>query len=302
MQDTRNKLQVFLSLPVVFIINYLTQYRTILDGSIQIGQYRLVERKPKKSMFTASDVKAVGGISYRQLNDWDSKGALPTQRVGSSGWRKFDSRQLFVILICAEIRNKFGVSIEKLAWLQNFMLQDGANHFLAAVEMMKYGMAVLILTDLRQQFDMDSDFAIGDLLRLGYCRYDQPQSYVVLLVNPIINKMLAALKNPTQLKISDKVYDALDAAEAGTKVRDTAELAVLETMRQTNTSKFTAMQTNDQEILLEIEMKDEKEGTGQRVQRPRVEHEKDPDTPISRTIVKKVARENIGIIAVRVNG
>ena len=117
MQDTRNKLQVFLSLPVVFIINYLTQYRIILYGSIQIGQYRLVERKPKKSMFTASDVKAVGGISYRQLNDWDSKGALPTQRVGSSGWRKFDSRQLFVILICAEIRNKFGVSIEKLAWL-----------------------------------------------------------------------------------------------------------------------------------------------------------------------------------------
>ena len=96
-------------------------------------------------------MRAVGGISYRQLNDWDSKGALPTQRVRGSGWRKFDSRQLFVILVLAEIRNQFGVSIEKLAWLQKFMLQDGANHFLAAVEMMRLGLAVvLFLPDLQR--------------------------------------------------------------------------------------------------------------------------------------------------------
>jgi len=260
-----------------------------------------VEGKPGNPKFTASDVREVGGISYRQLNGWDSKGALPGQRAHDSAWRKFDPRQFFVILVCAEIRKKFGVSIQKLAWLQKFMLQDGANHFLAAVEMMKYGMAVLILSDLSQQFDMDSDFAIGDLFRLGYCRYDEPQSYVVLLVNPIINKMLAALKNPTRLEISEKVYDALGAAEAGTRVRDAAELAVLETMRQANTSKFTVVQTNDEEILLEIEMQDKEEGTGQPAQKPRVHHEKGPATPISRTVVKKVAREGIGIMAVRVS-
>jgi hypothetical protein len=42
--------------------------------------------------------------------------------------------------------------------------------------MMKHGLAVLIFTDLSQQFDMDSDSAIGDLLDMGYCRYDKPQS------------------------------------------------------------------------------------------------------------------------------
>lgn len=64
-------------------------------------------------------------------------------------------------MVCAELRKQFGVPIEKLAWLQKFMLQEGADHFSAAVEMMKHGLAVLILTDLSHQFDMDADFAIG---------------------------------------------------------------------------------------------------------------------------------------------
>jgi hypothetical protein len=263
------------------------------------GRVPPVGEIPENPTFTASDVREVGGVSYRQLSGWDSKGALPGRRAHSSAWRKFDPRQFFVILVCAEIRKQFGVSIEKLAWLQKFMLQDGANHFLAAVKMMRHGIAVLILTDLSRQFDMDGDFAIGDLLSLGYCRYDEPQSYVMILVNPIINTMVAALKNPTRLEISEKVYDSLGVAAAATRVRDSAEFAVLETMRQATTSKFTVVQMNDEEILLEIEMKDE--GTGQRVQEPRVHHESGPATPISRTVVKKVAREGIGITAVKVD-
>ena len=248
-----------------------------------------VEEKSENSIFTASDVRAVGGISYRQLNDWDSKGALPTQRVRGSGWRKFDSRQLFVILVLAEIRNQFGVSIEKLAWLQKFMLQDGANHFLAAVEMMRLGLAVVLFTDLNAQFEMNSDLEIADSLRAGCCRYDEPQSYVLLLVNPIVNKMLAAPKNPTRLEISEKTYTVLRVAEGATRVRDTAEFAVLETMREANTSKVTVVQTSDDEILLEIEVKEERGGTVQQDQIPTAHHERDPSTLIVRKVVKKVA-------------
>ena len=48
------------------------------------------------------------------------------------------------------------------------------------------------------------------------------------------------------------------AVAAATRVLDTAEYAVLETMRQANTSKFTVVQTSDDEILLEIQMNEEK--------------------------------------------
>src|SRR3984957_20332491 len=149
-----------------------------------------MEKGLEDPQFTASDLRKIGGITYRQVNDWDSKGALPNRRAQSSGWRKFDPRQFFVILVCAEIRKQFGAPIEKLAWLQKFMLQDGADHFSAAVGMMKHGLAVLISTDLSERFDMDADFAIGDSLRMGQCRDNEPQSYVLLLVNPLINKML----------------------------------------------------------------------------------------------------------------
>lgn len=275
---------------VAFTISRLTT-KTKLYLTVQFASGRIlpVGHILENSIFTASDARAVGSISYRQLNGWDSKGALPGRRKHSSEWRKFDPRQFFVILVCAEIRKRFGVSIDKLAWIQKFMLQDGANHFLAAVEMMRDGLAVLLLTDLREQFEMNSDFEISDLLRFGYCRYDEEQSYVLLLVNPIINKMLAALKNPIRLEISEKVYDALLGAVAATRVRDTAEFAVLETMREANTSKVTVVQTTDDEILLEIEVKEARGETVQQDQIPTAHHDRDPSTLIVRKVVKKVA-------------
>jgi DNA-binding transcriptional MerR regulator len=258
-------------------------------------------RKSENQTFTASDVRKAGGISYRQLNGWDSKGALPRQRARSSGWRKFDPKQFFVILVCAEIRKQFGVPLEKLAWLQKFMLQDGANHFLAALEMMRRGLAVLIFTDLSRQFDLDADFAIGDLINMGYCRYDQPQRYVLLLVNPIINKMLLALKNPVQLEITETIYDALIDLKAAMTVRDTAELEVLKLMRQSNVSKINITQTDDKEVVLEIDENPERDGTIRNDQIPLPDHEKDQVAPTSRRVVKKVERKAIGLTAIMVN-
>jgi hypothetical protein len=260
-----------------------------------------VRRKSANQKFTAADIKKAGGISYRQLNGWDTKGALPRQRGRSSGWRKFDPKQFFVILVCAEFRKQFGVPIEKLAWLQKFMLQDGANHFLAALEMMKRGLAVLIFTDLSRQFDMDADFAIGDLINMGYCRYDEPQSYVLILVNPIINKMLLALKKPVRLEITAPIYDALSDVKAAMTVRDTAELEVLKLMRQSSISKINITHTDDKEIVLEIDENADRDGTIRSDQIPLPDHEKDHVAPISRRIVKRVTRKAIGLTAVMVN-
>jgi DNA-binding transcriptional MerR regulator len=261
-----------------------------------------MRQESENPKFTASDVRKAGGISYRQLNDWDSKGALPSQREKTSGWRKFDPKRFFIVMVCAEIRKQFGVPIEKLAWLQKFMLQDGANHFLAAVEKMKHGLAVLILTDLTSQFDMDADHAIGELLSLGYCRYDKPQSYVLLLVNPLVNKMLAALKDPVQLQISDTAYNALVDVQAARQVGNEAELAVLETMRQSNCSKFTVVQMGYKEVLLEIYENVEKDGTVQKDQITSERQEGEQAAMISRKILKKVTKEKIGIIAVKMSG
>ncbi len=37
-------------------------------------------RDTEERLYRASDVKRASGLSYRQLNDWDSKGVLPASR------------------------------------------------------------------------------------------------------------------------------------------------------------------------------------------------------------------------------
>src|SRR5207249_4013045 len=87
-------------------------------------------------------------------------------------------------MVCSEVRKRYGMPLEKLVWLKSFMLQEGADHFQAAVRMMQHGLAVFIFTDLEESFDMDADIAIADMLELGYCRYDHPHAYIFEAINP----------------------------------------------------------------------------------------------------------------------
>jgi len=258
--------------------------------------------------FTASDVKDAAGLSYRQLNDWDSKGALPNSREQEAGWRKFSPRDLFVLMVCSEVRKQYGMPLHKLIWLKSFMLQKGADHFQAAVRMMQHGLAVFIFTDLEKSFDMDADIAIADMLELGYCRYDHPHAYIFMSVNPIVNKLLTALKNPVQLEISDKVYKLRRAADAKFRVQDDAELAVLDTMRDDDVKRFSATKKGDKEILLEI-AQDLPEGTDLKTtlsshdfQTVTIKRHEGKKVRISRTMPKKFSREKIRrLVVIRLN-
>ena len=248
--------------------------------------------------FTAGDVKHAAGLSYRQLNDWDSKGALPNSREQEAGWRKFSVRDLFVLLVCSEVRKRYGMPLEKLVWLKSFMLQEKADHLQAAVRMMQHGLAVFIFTDLEKSFDMAADITIADMLELGYCRYDHPHAFIFICVNPIVNKILAALKKPVRLEISDRVYKARWAANDKFRVQDDAELAVLDAMRDDDVKRF-IVTARDKEILLELEQ-ELQEGTdlntavgGHDFQTVTIKRHEGKNVRISRTVPKKISREKI---------
>ena len=57
--------------------------------------------------YTARDLLQLAGLSYRQLNDWESKGVLPATADRRERWRRFTPRDLFAAMICAEIRRRF---------------------------------------------------------------------------------------------------------------------------------------------------------------------------------------------------
>ena len=165
--------------------------------------------------------------------------------------------------------------------------------------MMQHGLAVFIFTDLEESFDMDADIAIADMLELGYCRYDHPHAYIFICVNPIVNKILTALKKPGRLEISDKVYKARWAADAKFRVQDDAELAVLDAMRHNDVKRFSVTKKWEKEILLEIEQ-ELPEGadlntavSSHDFQTVTISRHEGKNVRISRTMPKKISREKI---------
>lgn len=164
--------------------------------------------------YTARDLKDLAGLSYRQVNEWEAKGALPGSEDRGGGWRKFSPRDVFALMVCSAIRQRFGVPLEKVKFVQDFMREDGADHLGAAVRLMDLGLTVYLLTDFAETFVMNSDLEFLDLMANGYFRADHPQAYVFLRLNDIVNRLLGALKEPLELRPNERVYRAVAMTEA----------------------------------------------------------------------------------------
>jgi hypothetical protein len=209
----------------------------------------MAESRPSDdASYTAADLKRAAGLSYRQINEWDQKGVLPETRSDDAAWRKFSIREIFALMVCGEIRQQFGVPVESLRWVRTFMLQKGADHLSAAIRIMCRGMAVVLMTDLKETFVMDSDLEIEDRLHLGYFRHEDPQGYVLIKLNPLVNRLLACRKEPVNLSIHDEVYRAVRNARGELSIRSEEEFEVLRLLRSGQYRKV-VIHLNDGKIL-----------------------------------------------------
>lgn len=210
-----------------------------MNNNSKINTKEILDEKILRS----SDLIESTGMTYRQINDWQSKGVLPDERKSNKKWRTFTSREVFVMMVCKEIRDKFGVPLESLNFIQRCMLKKEANHFNYAFDMMlNYGFAIYLLTDFKDTFIMDTDLEMEDLFKLGFFRDDDPEQYIFLKINPLINKMLE-MKNLPQLKINRKIYESIyeSMIEAVTLQRNISsqEKEVLELIRNKSFKRVT---------------------------------------------------------------
>lgn len=200
---------------------------------------------PDDPEFTAGDVGRATGLSYRQINDWDSRGLLPpnaTQR--DSAWRRFTPRDIFVLLVLAELRREFNASSERLKFVRDFMTQDGANHLQAAADLMAMlGIEVWLMTDFEKTFVMDSELEFADMWAHGY--FGGPKnSFAFVKVSPLVNKVLATLKEPAHLPSHGLARKLMADLHRNTTVQSQVELDVLQHLRDKQIAK------------LEVEMND----------------------------------------------
>jgi len=195
-------------------------------------------------VFTSGDVREAADLSYRQVNDWDKKGVLPEIPRTVEGWRRYTPRELFVIMICAEIRRQYGVPVESLRWLQKFMLQEGADHFASSVRLIAMlDLPVLLFTDLKKSFIMDSSWEFIDLLQHGFFYDDQeegkwnpPPHGIIINVAPFARRLVGLLKNRIDLPKHQEGYRMMREV-SGLVALTPGELAVLSSMRSADCTK-----------------------------------------------------------------
>lgn len=186
----------------------------------------MADEKP----FTAKDAKEMAGLSYRQLHDWESRDAIPSDRTRERKWRKFNNKQLFALVVCAEIRRLYGIPVEKIRFVSNFMAQEEANHFAAAVQMMSLGLHVFLMTDFETTFVMGSDLEFNDLMQHGFFRVEDTKPFIFLRLNEIVNRQLSMLKDPIEIEANDTVYNAIFRHKA-LGVHTQPELDLLQAVR-----------------------------------------------------------------------
>ena len=76
----------------------------------------------------ASDLRALTGLSYRQLNEWDKKGALAAHRASERSWRKVSWALAYSLRIVADLRDAHDISFKKqrelVRWIAGIEIDD----------------------------------------------------------------------------------------------------------------------------------------------------------------------------------
>lgn len=152
-------------------------------------------------IFSSHDVEQAARLSLWRQNQWDRRGVLPHDRFGEAGWRRFSLREIFALAVCVELRRRFGVPLERLRWVQDRMLCEGADHLKAAVDQMAtLGVGVWLLTDLEDIFIIDSEPGLEDLWSRGFLAAHNQSGFVLVDVSPLVSRVLECLKDPLLLE------------------------------------------------------------------------------------------------------
>ena len=94
---------------------------------------------------------------------------------------------------------------------------------------------------------------IGDLFYMGLSRNEEKSAYVVLNVNPLVNRLLACLKEPVELKIRDEIYKAIYNARGTIVLHSQEELDVLTLLRDGGYSKIVVKLADGRIVRTDVE-------------------------------------------------
>lgn len=186
-------------------INYTMTYNSENHrNKVKNHPSRILSEKNLRS----SDLIEFAGMTYRQINDWQSKGLISDYRTNNKKWRMFTAEEVFVMMVCKEFRDKFGVSLESLNLIITYLQNNETDAIKYVLDLCIYGYEVFLLTDLKELITVQSDIWIGKFITTGLLRDYDANNIMLLRLNPIINKMLE-MNNLPQLSTDEDLYHSI---------------------------------------------------------------------------------------------
>lgn len=173
------------------------------------------------------------------------------------------SQRIIRCMVCGEIRKKFGVPVESMKFVMDFMNQEGANHLQAAASLMGVlGVPVMLLTDLKMTFVMDSVLEFIDLMQNGYFSGDDSESYILIKVNPLVNKLLSCMKTPINIPMHGKGYEIIHMLSKMNRANTIEEQQILILVRDQSYSRI-EIELLDGEVKMLYAVKEKKAGVSE---------------------------------------
>jgi len=188
----------------------------------------------KAKVTTAKTVKEVADISYRQLNDWDSKKVLPKKKGGDGTWRKFTGADIIRLAIISKLV-KFGIPIQRQKKLIQWLNKPESISWL--ITKITYGFNMFLVTDFEGNFGFDSDDEAYDFVFLIGEDIDHPS--VILPLNKIVGDISRRLgvkipkvnKNLTMAGQMSHILKKMTKSDNGVSIKST-EQKVIDLIRE----------------------------------------------------------------------
>lgn len=172
-----------------------------------------ISSKLESKESTAKVAREVADVSYRQINDWDSKNVLPKKERDKDSWRRFSGVDIIRLTIISKLV-ELGIPIQRQKKLIEWMNKPEAMSWL--VKKISWGFSMFLVTDLEGNIGFDDESEAYDFVFLIGDEVDHPT--VVLPLNKLIGDVAKKLgiKIPevrNELKLAGQMKALIDKAE-----------------------------------------------------------------------------------------
>lgn len=186
----------------------------------------------------AGSIRDLTGLSYRQLNDWEERGALPEVADRGSKWRTYNPREIFILQIMASLRKRYGVPVEKLKFIKDCMTAEGADHLQYAVEKMSMlGVSIWLITDFDRTFLLDTELEISDMFGNAWFHSDQEDGYFLINLTPMIQRLCTSLDTSISLNLHMRGFQLRGLANEAITAKSVSEVEVLKRVRNKDVTR-----------------------------------------------------------------